>query len=417
MKNNRLLKFFIFLFITAFAALSLFAQNESVPVEPESEPELEYPSELLFNELQLSPEGVIAYDTLGNRWRYDFDSGIFVPSRVSDEYIPEVTIDPVEIRCTEERRVQAYEKKSVLIGYDEYVDGDIVAYGRVTVKGWVKGDIQSINKRVVVTESGQVDGGIKAPEVIVKDGGVVLGKQITTTAFDIPAVEGFPYDFLVAVISLTVFFLVFGFLVVQLMPRQLENFRECMCQHRVKTYLLGFLFVILMPIIVLLVMITIVGMVVVIFVPILYVIVFAFGIIAFGQTLGDSLSKRIWGSKKSLLFSAILGVFALMLPWIFTSLLFNSANEVQFGFGVFFLVISIILSTFPVFSGVGAAILTRVGFRKYVSFGDRLAQEPNLAPAPPPIPDKPPIITPLPIKPIKPDSPIPPGKGPLPSDE
>jgi len=417
MKNNRLLKFFIFLFITAFAALSLFAQDESAPAEPESESEAEYPSELLFNELQLSPEGVIAYDTLGNRWRYDFDSGIFVPSRVSDEYTPEVVIDPVEIRCTEERRVQAYEKTSVLIGYDEFVDGDIVAYGRVTVKGWVKGNIQSINKRVVVTESGQVDGYIKAPEIIVKDGGVVLGKQVTTTAFDIPAVKDFPYDFLIAVISLTAFLLVFGFLVVQLMPRQLENFRVCMCRHRVKTYLLGFLFVILMPVIVILVVITIVGTVVVIFVPILYVIAIALGIISFGQTLGDSLSKRIWGSKKSVLFSIIFGVFAFMLPWIFTSLMFNSYNEVQFGFGVFFLVISIILSTFPVFSGVGAAILTRVGFRQYVSFADRLAQEPTLAPAPPPIPHEPPIITPPTIKPIKPDSPIPPGKGPLPSDK
>ncbi|MBN1211882.1 MAG: polymer-forming cytoskeletal protein [candidate division Zixibacteria bacterium] len=415
--KNRLLKLFIFIFITAFAALSLSATDESAPTDSSNESVTEYPSELIFNELQLSPEGVIAYDTLGNRWRFDFDSGVFVPSRVSDEYTPEITIDPVEVRCTEERRVQDYEKTSVLIGYDEYVDGDIVAYGRVTVKGWVKGNIQSINKRVVVTESGQVDGGIKAPEIIVKEGGIVLGKQIVTTPFDIPTVDSFPYDFLVAVISLTAFFLLFGFLVVQLMPRQLVNFRECMCRHRVKTYLLGFLFVILMPVIVILVVITIVGTVVVILVPILYIIAIALGIISIGQSIGESLSGRIWGSPKSVLFSIILGVFAIMLPWIFTSMLFNSTNEVQFGFGIFFLVISIILSSFPVFSGVGAAILTRVGFRKYVSFADRLAQEPTLAPAPPPIPKEPPIITPPPIKPVKPDTPFPPGKGPLPSDE
>ncbi len=408
MRYIRFITLLVFFFFCLYATLSLSAQDNDT--------RLSNHADIIFNELKLNNQAVLAYDTLGNLWSYDFDSGVFVPARINEELKPEIIIEPVTTRCTEERTVKPYEKGSVLVKFDEFVNGDIMAYGRVTVKGWVKGNVQSINQSVVVTESGQVDGYVKAPEIDIKEGGRVLGKQYITSTFDIP-VKSFPYGFLVVIICVTAFFIIMGFLVVQLMPRQLDNFRECMCGHRVKTYLLGFLLVVLIPVITLLVAITIVGLVVVVFVPLLYIVAIAFGVISFGQTLGDVFSKKVWGTKKSILFSVFTGIFTLMLPWFLTSLLFNSASPVQRGFGIFFLVVSIGLSTFPVFCGVGAAFLTRWGFRKYISFADRMAMEPFQAPAPPPIPKEPPVITPSMLKPEKPDSETSSGKGPLSSEE
>jgi hypothetical protein len=48
------------------------------------------------------------------------------------------------------------------------------------------------------------------------------------------------------------------------------------------------------------------------------------------------------------------------------------------------LVISIIISTIPVCTGVGAALLTRFGFRNYLSWKD-FKTETFEAPAPPPL--------------------------------
>ena len=429
--------FILILAVTALSALSLKAQDENAPVDTiEVSPEIA-PEILVFNELKLTREGVVAYDSLGDRWQYDFDSDVFVPALAVPERDPEIVIDPVETRCTEELKIEDYPKSSVLIGYDEYVDGDIIAYGRVTVKGWVKGDIQSITRNVVVTESGKVDGDIKAPEIIVKDGGIVLGKQIISTKIELP-VRAITYDFIVVIIVLTAFFLLAGFLVVQLMPRQLENFQSCMCRHRVKTYLLGFIFSLVFPILIAVLAVTIVGLIVVPVVPLLYIVAVAFGMISFGYTIGRMLAKRFFNIERGLLFQAMIGILTVMSLWLLTSIFMYPQNDVANGFGVFFLVMSIIVSTYPVFSGVGAALLTRVGFREYVSFADKMQQQGTRMPAPPPIPQEPPIMAPPPVKPFipedetstprgpfpptppkpaKPDDDSPSDKGPLPADK
>ncbi|MFZ5979564.1 MAG: polymer-forming cytoskeletal protein [Candidatus Zixiibacteriota bacterium] len=402
-------------FITALPALSLYAQEEDTSIVDTTVKEIskKTPDNLIFNELRLSQNGVYAYDTLGERWRYDFDSDVFVPAEDQSEQAPEIVIDPVEKRCTEELKIEDYPRSSVLVGYDEYVDGDIVAYSRVTVKGWVKGSVQSISSSVVVTESGQVDGDVKAPEIVIRDGGVVLGRQIIATKIELP-VEGIAYDFIVVIIALTAFFLLAGFLVVQLMPRQLENFQNCMCRHRVKTFLLGFIGSLVFPIVIAVLAVTIVGIIVVPVVPLLYIVAVAFGMISFGYTLGQKLASRFFHIEKGLLFQVLLGIVTVMVLWLLTSILMTAQNDVSFGFGVFFLVVSIIICTYPVFSGVGAALLTRLGFRQYVSFADKMQQQGAQMPAPPPIPQEPPIMTPPPVRPFIPENEPTPPRGPYP---
>ena len=177
------------------------------------------PPDTVFIEISLGPEGIRAIDSAGYDWYYDFDQDQFVvgllPLDFPDEREPEEAlpsdVQPVEERCIVEKKVKPF-VHSVLVASDEYVDGSIVAVDRVTVKGWVKGDVTSVNKRVLVTATGRVDGDVQAPEIIVKPGGVVLGDQLLTSWEPEPP-RGI--GLLIVIIFLAVF-LFFGFLAVLL---------------------------------------------------------------------------------------------------------------------------------------------------------------------------------------------------------
>ena len=352
------------------------------------------PRDTIFLDISLSDEGVTAIDTSGYDWYYDFDRDVFVAGERkgeagldSPEAQKEADYLPVEERATVEKKVKPF-VNSVLVGVDEYVSGNIIAYGRVTIKGWVKGDVKSLNKRVLVSKTGRVDGNIEAPEIIVKDGGTVLGKQtITKSALDLPPLStSFSVSGVIVVISFLVFFIFFGFVITTLMPRQLVRFRHAFESYKLKTYFLGFFLIIAMPIVIALVIITIVGIVLVPFVPVLYLFATVMGVVSFGQQIGSGFTRRLLGQDKSPMVQALLGVGFLMLLWLAVAILLGSNGGSSEGFGIFFLVIAILISTYPVCSGLGAALLTRFGFREYMSWQDRQNhQRPPDAPAPPPI--------------------------------
>jgi hypothetical protein len=358
------------------------------------------PRDTVFNEIFLSDEGVKAIDTLGNEWHYNFDKRTFVmggppvgdlnrtPERPENLRVEEI---PLEDRCTERKEVRPFEQ-SVWVGYDEYVDDDIIAYGRVTIKGWAKGDVKSIRKRVLVTESGRVDGDIEAPEIVVRPGGLVLGKKFETgSPLDLKDItKSFSVDGVIVVLSFTVFLLFCGFLAVTLMPRQLASFGRCLTRYKVRSYLLGLLFVFLLPAILVLVIVTVIGLMVVPFVPLIYLVAFVLGIVAFSEMIGRHFSVRYLGGEKSALVQSTLGILLLMSFWLIVALFLGSNDDISQGFGIFFLVVSILLSSFPVLGGVGAAMLTRFGFREYVGWKERRGYAGDVTPptpAPPPIPD------------------------------
>lgn len=392
----------------------------SAYAQPDDSEFVYQPSDTVFNEILLTDESVVAVDTAGYGWYYDFKKGSFVVGNLPvgdvdgrSQRRDELGTDevPVEERCTEEKEVKPFERRSVWVGYDEYVDGDIIAYGRVTIKGWVKGDVKSIRKRVLVTESGRVDGNIEAPEII--DRGIVLGEKIETgSPLEIEDItRSFSASGVIIVISFTVFLLFCGFLAVTLMPKQMANFGRCLSRHKVKSFFLGLLFVFLMPAVLAVVMVTIIGLIVVPFVPLIYLIAFALGIVSFANLIGKHFSLRYLGGGKSMLFQSTVGILLLMSFWFVVAVLLGSNDDVSQGFGVFFLVVSIMLSSFPILAGVGAAILTRFGFKEYVSWKDRQEQQggaPAPTPAPPPIPEAPSPGAP-------PAGPVPPSATPPPS--
>lgn len=381
-----------------FAAIFLTFLSGSLSLAQEEASEYA-PPDTVFREMTLTDEGVTAVDTAGYDWYYDFTQGTFrvgVLGDVTDEGPEDVEGSSLDYLPVEERDSKEITPKpfvnTIVVGYDEYVDGEIIAYGRVTIRGWVKGDVTSIDGRVLVAASGQVDGDVAAPEIIVKDGGIVLGDQIIA---DLPDFKpgGSSSDGLIVIIVFTGVFIFFGFLVVTLMPQQTKNLAACVNSSRLKAYFSGLFFVLLMPFVLLLVTITIVGIVVLPIVVLAYIFAMIMGVVVFGDLIGRLIAAKFLGQEKSVLFQSMIGILCFMGLWFVTAALLSSPSDVGQGLGIFTLVLSICVSSYPILTGVGAAVMTRFGFKSYTGWKDRHMRA-GLTPAPPPIPKAPPEPSP-----------------------
>jgi len=353
------------------------------------------PSDTVFQEIHLSDGGVIAVDTAGYEWHYDFEREVFVlglpepdetprPDRTGLDGDSEI---PIEQRCTEEIWIKPFETRPVTVGYDEFVDDDITVLGRVTIKGWVTGNVASVNKRVLVTETGRVDGNVEAPTVVVREGGFVGGRIIERASpFEIDLKAPFSAEGIIVVASFTVFLLISGLLLLSVAPRQVENVCCCVETGKVKTFFLGFALWLLLGPAVVLVAITIVGIPLTPLVPLAYVLTAVLGMIAFGNMIGRLVSRRFLGGARSRLFRTLLGILLVMSPWFVSAALLGSPGGAAEGLGVFFLVVAILISAFPIVSGAGAAYLTRFGFRSHRDWMEQAKRAPEPPPpAPPPL--------------------------------
>jgi hypothetical protein len=355
---------------------------------------------VVFTEIELSPEGVTAYDTAGHRWTYNHGDEVFVFDREYDPgrrsagsaESPAETIEPVERRCTERLEVSSgLAAKPVFVGYNEYVVGDIKAYDRVTVKGWVKGSIQSIKGRVLVTASGRVDGDIRAPEIDVKSGGTVLGGTYPTQALNIPVdviASSFSSDGIWIVLGIALFLLLVAFLSVSLASGPLANIDECISGHWLRTLLVGLLTLFLLPLALALLVITVIG---VLALPIVILVVIPLSLIAgIAASLRQVQQGITRGKRESpgYMFLSLVGVLVYAIFWMLVAILLGSSGGTEQGLGYFVLVVTILLTTYPLLTGVGAVVLTRFGFRKYKQVSRHLPLDGTAAPtpAPPPMP-------------------------------
>ncbi len=359
------------------------------------------PSDTIFNEILLTEEGVMAVDTAGYEWYYDFEYSSFVAGLqpLSDAaggvFVPgsEYGNIPIEERATIRKRLKQFELGSVTVREDEYVAGNIISFGKVTVKGWVKGSITSAD-RVLITESGFVEGDIKAPRVVEKDGSVVLGEIIETTMpLDIETfTPGFGHKFLLVMTIITAVLLFFGFLIFTLMPGQVATMQSCILKHQGRSAGLGFILIVTMPVITALLGITIIGVVLIPLLPFLYLAAIILGLMTFGKLLFSRIYKQTNYNNSLSLFIGVIGILIIMIPWLVTGALWAETDNVAIVLSVFGLVFSIMGSIYPVCSGVGAAYLTRFGFREYPPGPKKpqFTRKPAThQPAPPPIPDTP----------------------------
>ncbi|MCH9025356.1 MAG: polymer-forming cytoskeletal protein, partial [candidate division Zixibacteria bacterium] len=285
-----------FLLIVFLLALSLSSIAQTDPAD-----QTYAPSDTIFNEILLTEEGVIAVDTAGYEWYYDFEYSSFVAGfqplgdAARGVFVPgsEYGNIPIEERATIRKRLKQFELGSVTVREDEYVAGNIISFGKVTVKGWVKGSITSAG-RVLITESGFVEGDIKAPRVVKKDGSVVLGEIIETTLpLDIETfTPGFGHKFLLVMSIITAALLFLGFLIFTLMPGQVATMQSCILKHQGRSAGLGLILILTMPAIAVLLGITIVGAVLIPLLPLVYLAAMILGLMTFGKLLFSRIYKQ-----------------------------------------------------------------------------------------------------------------------------
>jgi hypothetical protein len=366
----------------------------------------------VMTSIELTPGGVFGSDTLGDWWDYDFDADRFVRgSRIRRAEGGREIARPVEERALNKLEVQPYQS-AVTVGYDKYVDGNITAAGRVVVKGWVRGDVQSLSQ-VLVEPTGQVDGDVKAPEIIVKPGGVVLGEQKISPLSSDLLTWSFTPDGIWIVVGLFLILLFIAFVYTVLAPRQLEHINRCIENYRGKAFLMGLLLLLLLAPLLGVMAITIIGLILVLFTPLAYLVAMSLGLILFGNRVARKTIFRFVAAPPRGFLLSFVGSILVGLFWLAVALLMDSEDAVTYGIGVGTLVLAIPVTFYPVCCGLGAAFLTRFGFRPYVSFHDRQTTgEPGApAPAPPPIPKAPPTVTPpgRPQVPRRGPSPLSPG--------
>lgn len=349
-----------------------------------------------FIAIELTPEGVLATDTLGDDWMYDFNRERFVPvRRLPRDDRGEETVRPVEERALTKLEVKSL-ASTVNVGYDEYVADNIRATGRVVVRGWVQGNIQSLTE-VLVLPTGQVDGDIRAPNIEVKQGGVVLGRQEISSISpdyltDSIAIEGTWF-----VVGCLVLLLIIAFILHYLAQPQLTRIRSCMRQYRTKSLAMGALLVLLLGPAAAVLAITIIGLIpAVLLIVVAYPLAMAVGILLVGQTLAALSVFRFLSRKPSVIVLSLTGILMLGLLWLVVIELAESDSTSQAIMAGFGLLIAIPITAYAACAGLGASFLTRFGYRDYISFRDRQKTDDDsaLAPAPPPIPKAPPVVKP-----------------------
>ncbi|HQL24504.1 MAG TPA: hypothetical protein PKY95_08815, partial [candidate division Zixibacteria bacterium] len=139
-------------------------------------------------------------------------------------------------------------------------------------------------------------------------------------------------------------------------------------------------------------------------VPLVYAGAIGMGFVSFGGTIGGWVLRRLTGARQGTQLRTALGTLLLALLWLLVIVLLGGGNAFLLGLGYALLAAAIPVTSFPVFAGIGGAILTRFGFRDYVSWKERKPADTGPpAPAPPPLHEPPPIITPWPPAPEPPE--------------
>ena len=344
----------------------------------------------IFTSIRLTRDGVIAVDTYGHHWQYDFTVDRFIPYQPAAVGMVEGP-DDIAARCTTLVQPPAFARR-VTVEATQYVDGDIIALGTVIVNGWVRGSVTSVNGAVIVGASGQVDGDIHAPIIELQPGAVLGGQRIQTSPFEaqLSLVEG---NAAAIVIVLTALLMLAAYLIVTLMPDRLDAVERCMTAHRWRTVVWGVLaLVVVFPLALLLTLVSVVG---IILTPVACFLAIAMGVVAETRRIGRRLLRLSSRGRTADTVAALSGTLILMAFWWLAVWLTRSSGPVLQALGAVLLTVAVLVSLLPVLSGLGASLLTLYGFRPYEAGHETPAVA---AEAPPPAPPETPPITLRPLR-------------------
>ena len=360
------------------------------------------PEDTVFYELHVSPDGAYAVDSAGKEWEFDFETDEFIGEETRRSgtktvfgkrrpepapTVPELPdIEEITKNIEKSKKMKGLKLGAVTIDTDEKVRGPIVAMGPVIVRGKVIGDVFSY-QNITVTSTGIITGDARAPKIEKLPGGLIMGDRIEGDLPQLPDVNVFAENSHVALIVsiiILIALLIFGLLTIALFSRPVERVKVCLQKSFIKSFFIGLLtWVIYTPVMGLLTL-TIIGIpVALIALPILLVLALILGIVAFSQLTGEKLSGYISGGSKSRLSQFVTGILFLMIFWIIMSLFMAGSGGVREGFGILFLVLSIIIWSIGLTAGLGAVILTRFGRQECKATLDITIKADGAKPPPP----------------------------------
>jgi hypothetical protein len=258
---------------------------------------------------------------------------------------------------------------AVEVDEGEIVKGSIVAIGRVTVKGVVRGDVISY-KGITITSTGTIEGDARAPEILKMRGGVITGSRYENPLPSIPEIVIFEKTSSAALTVILIIFaslILLGLLIVAVVRKAVTRVQHCLETGMVKSFLIGLAFWFALGPLMALLVLTIIGIpVATLILPMALILAIILGIIGFSLYLGGRLKTSIEWSKDSAVKQTLIGLSVLMVPWILMSALMVPSS----GLSDLFLVIAIILWSIVICAGIGAVILTRFGTRGCVKKTD-----------------------------------------------
>jgi len=362
----------------------------------------------VFTEIHSTPEGTYGVDSSGDEWEYDFSRDEFIKPETTDKSTkttfrrrdrvdistidlenPDLIIQSEEGLYDTPRKVMGLKIGSVEVDEKEIVDGSVAAVGPITVKGMVKGDVTSY-KKVTVTSTGRILGDVRAPRIEKMRGGYIGGRRYETPMPKIPEIDlvrDYTYAALSANLIILVCLLIAGLVTAAIARKPIERIKTCIQVSFLKSFFVGLLIWIGYGPFFGLLCLTIIGIpVAVLALPLITILAIILAIVGLSQWTGEKFSNLFGGAFASRLGRIILGILILEAGWILFSLFYASSAGVAQGFATFFLVISIIVWSIGLTTGIGAILLTRFGSRdcRKVVMDDM--RKDFMQPPPPPTP-------------------------------
>ncbi|MFQ5607679.1 MAG: polymer-forming cytoskeletal protein [Candidatus Zixiibacteriota bacterium] len=365
-----------------------------------------------------------ALDSSGREWTYDRAEGQFALSEdaesrnaefgdvilfVSGEDTIIVGRDRPEDWAVEPLRLSRFTSDEIHVRFEQYVGRRVRCGDKVKVDGLIRGDVYAQGE-VYVSSTGVIDGDVYAPEITVRRGGMITGRE----EFEEPLFgmrEEFDRRFR-DLINLSAFVIFGAFVVVMLLvafisfsvsPTAVERASSAIHRHPWSTIWVG-----LVGVPVYLLFSAIIGLTGVLLpVSILMWISLPWallvGVVAFSRSTGRVALAAYGVTGWSPLKQVALGSTILLGLWALALALRESRAEFLADWGDFLTSLAIILSIITVASGFGALALTRFGRREYTPDEKRKSSTPP-PPAPPPLPGtpRPPEPPPAPAGPSAP---------------
>lgn len=416
---------------TPMADSARAAQQEPAPVAP---PEPVEPVSVDSQPVFISSEykdGVLkAVDTQGREWFYDKDERRFTlrwDQEMRNGYAEDVIMfvsgfdtvivgrDRPDDWAIEPLRVSSFSSSAIHVSFEEYVRRKIRCSEEVRVDGLVRGDVFS-QEEIIVGETGVIDGDAFAPQITIRSGGMITGREkIESPLFgagrefddDIRVLVNFgPFAYFGVFAGLLI---LVAFISLAVSPTAVERASDAISKYPGVTFWVGLGGV---PVYVLATVITAATLV---GIPLAILMIIAFpwaalvGVVAFSRHTG-ALALRAYGASGwSALKQIALGAVILMGLWALALALEGSRADFLAGWGGLLFVVAIIVTIVTVATGFGGIVLTRFGRREYVR-SERVIGGTPPPPAPPPIPGsapQPPPPEPPPM-PHGPETPPPP---------